>query len=489
MSVCHHDREPLESRLSESPRRTPRRPWRERRATSLRPRLELLEPRVVLSATIFTVNSTGNGTSGSGTSGTLPYVISQANANTNTAGSEIEFDSSVFASPQTVTLGATLVLSETAGPELIDGPAAGVTISGGGAVSVFEVESGVTATLSGVTISGGSTSGNGGGLYNNGGTVTLTNCTITGSAADIGGGVWNGDSGTVTLTGCTVSGNSAGNRGGGLYAAAPSTTTLTNCAVSGNSVPGVFGDGGGLAIDGTATLTGCTISGDSSDFDGGGVWIGGSGTVTMTDCTISGDSTSDTGDGGGVYNAGIATLTNCTVTANYAFTAGGLLNGSFGSTTVVTLENTIVAGNTGPPDNFSDIYNFSNISSSSSYNLIGNGGSGGLANGQNGNIVLTSLIGLGLAPLGNYGGPTQTVSLLPGSPAIGAGTIANGVTTDQRGDPIDSPPDIGAFQSQGFTLAVLTGATPQQTTDGTAFANRLARFSHRIIKHRMPFGT
>jgi hypothetical protein len=49
----------------------------------------LLETRVVLSPTIFTVDSTGSGTSGSGTSGTLPYVISQANANANTDGSEI----------------------------------------------------------------------------------------------------------------------------------------------------------------------------------------------------------------------------------------------------------------------------------------------------------------------------------------------------------------------------------------------------------------
>ena len=48
-----------------------------------------LEPRVVLSPTIYTVNSTGSGTSGSGTSGTLPYVISLANANTNPDGSEI----------------------------------------------------------------------------------------------------------------------------------------------------------------------------------------------------------------------------------------------------------------------------------------------------------------------------------------------------------------------------------------------------------------
>ena len=76
---------------------------------------------------------------------------------------------------------------------------------------------------------------------------------------------------------------------------------------------------------------------------------------------------------------------------------------------------------------------------SGSNNLIGTGGSGGLVNGVDGNIVLTSLTDLGLAPLGNYGGPTQTMALLPGSPAIGAGVIADypgtttPITTDQRG--------------------------------------------------------
>ena len=40
---------------------------------------------------------------------------------------------------------------------------------------------------------------------------------------------------------------------------------------------------------------------------------------------------------------------------------------------------------------------------------------------------------LGLAPLGDYGGPTQTMALLPGSPAIDAGTSIGALATDQRG--------------------------------------------------------
>ncbi len=108
------------------------------------------------------------------------------------------------------------------------------------------------------------------------------------------------------------------------------------------------------------------------------------------------------------------------------------------------------------------------------YNLIAGGGSGGIVNGSDGNIVLTGLTNVDLARLGNYGGPTQTIALLPGSVAIGAGTAVSGITTDQRGEPLGSPPDIGAFQSQGFTINPVAGSTPQQTTDGTAFADPLA---------------
>ena len=49
------------------------------------------------------------------------------------------------------------------------------------------------------------------------------------------------------------------------------------------------------------------------------------------------------------------------------------------------------------------------------------------------------------------------------------------ITTDQRGKPLDTPhPDIGAFQSQGFTLTPVAGSTPQFATTGTAFTNPLA---------------
>ena len=65
----------------------------------------------------------------------------------------------------------------------------------------------------------------------------------------------------------------------------------------------------------------------------------------------------------------------------------------------------------------------------------------------------------GLAALGNYGGPTQTLALLAGSPAIGAGNAsATNPATDQRGLPrvVNGSLDIGAFQTQPPTLAFTT---------------------------------
>jgi hypothetical protein len=68
-----------------------------------------------------------------------------------------------------------------------------------------------------------------------------------------------------------------------------------------------------------------------------------------------------------------------------------------------------------------------------------------------------------LAALGNYGGPTQTMALLPGSLAIDAGTSTGASATDQRGFGRVGPVDIGAFESQGFTIAVTSGSG--QSTD------------------------
>ena len=129
---------------------------------------------------------------------------------------------------------------------------------------MFQVDASVTASISGLTITGGNTTGNGGGLYNDGhghadqlhrqrqlrqcnggglcntsGTATLTDCTVSGnSATGYGGGLYNYDGGTTTLTNCTDQRQlrtQRRRRASGYYSNDYGTTTLTNCTVSGNS--------------------------------------------------------------------------------------------------------------------------------------------------------------------------------------------------------------------------------------------------------------
>ncbi len=367
---------------------------------------------------------------------------------------------------------------------------------------------GGTLSLSDCTVSGNSApTRGGGGLYDLGGTATLTNCILSGNSALAGGGLSNSLSSRTTLTDCSVSSNSS-TRGGGLLnegTLGAAALSLTDCTVSSNSAGA--GQGGGLCNDGLAELTDCTLSGNTAA-NGGGLFdkLG----AELTDCTLNGNTAAGVGVGegygGGLYNVGTIAVANCTLSGNGAAHGGGLANvdpgtgyvtsctvsgntavgsgglGNYGggvgdfSTNSLELTNTIVAGN-GGGGGASDIGGLG--ITSGSYNLIGTGGSSGLSNGVDYNIVGVAAPLLG--KLGNYGGPTQTIPLLPGSPAIGGGTIADyqgartPITTDQRGLKLDSPaPDIGAFQSQGFTLALVTDSSPQTAVRGSEFKNRLA---------------
>ena len=282
--------------------------------------------------------------------------------------SSITFDSTVFSTPTTITLtGVQLELNSAIGTETITGPAAGATISGGGLSRVFQVDDGVTASLSGLTITGGTTASNGGGLYNLGGTITLTDCSLSGnSAAGSGGGLYS-SGGTTTLTDCTLSGNTAAGSGGGAFAVG--TTTITDCTLSGNSAAGsggglyssggtttltdctlsgntAAGSGGGAFAVGTTTITDCTLSGNSAAGSGGGLYSSG-GTTTLTDCTLSGNTAA--GSGGGAFAVGTTTMTDCTLSGNFAAGSGGGLYSSGGTTTLTdcTLSGNTAAGSGG----------------------------------------------------------------------------------------------------------------------------------------------
>jgi hypothetical protein len=331
----------------------------------------------------------------------------------------ITFDPSVFGTaPRTITLThGELTLTDPA-TTTIDGPGAGpLTVSGNHASRVFHVLDG-SAVLSDLTITGGSAN-LGGGLYNQAGTLALTDATVSRNTATFGGGLATGDNGTTTLTRATVSGNTANWNGGGIYHAGGSTT-VADTAITGNTARNF---GGGLCTNGgpsngSLSLTNVTVAGNTSRHSFGGLAVRGGASLSLTNVTISGNIAVAPGGPGGLY---------------------------IHRSAKATLTNTIVAGNSYPD-------------------------AAGPFMGTNNLIGGDPL----LAPLGDYGGPTQTMSLLPGSPAIGGGTAAGAPATDQRGVPRSGRVDIGAFQSEGFTLTPATGSTPQSTKVDATFAHPLA---------------
>ena len=84
-----------------------------------------------------------------------------------------------------------------------------------------------------------------------------------------------------------------------------------------------------------------------------------------------------------------------------------------------------------------------------------------------------------LGPLTNNGGPTLTMALLPGSPAIDAGNTSLAPATDQRGFPRPAglAADIGAFEYGSVmpTLAVSRSGASGLNLLGTGNAGQLCR--------------
>jgi hypothetical protein len=172
--------------------------------------------------------------------------------------------------------------------------------------------------------------------------------------------------------------------------------------VDGNKASDIFQVDSGVQ----ANLTNLTIThGNASG--GGGIFNGG--TLTVTNSTIAANSATRSADaGGGIYNRGTLTLTNSTISGNSATIAGGgIANGG-----TATLNNSIVADNGGGGDLFGNF--------TGSHDLIGDGSGLGLTSPLKGNPLLGTL--------GYYGGPTQTMPLLPGSPARGAGAALTTVS-------------------------------------------------------------
>jgi predicted outer membrane repeat protein len=317
------------------------------------------------------------------------------------------------------------------------GSGAATTIIEGGGIPVIGISTGASVTLSKVQIRNG----------------VLSFCCPS------GGGINN--SGTLMVVRSVVSGNKAASRGGGIYNSG--TLTISNSTVRGNSV-GCLGDdckagGGGIANIGILTINNSTLNGNgasagcfsSCSGDGGGIYN--SGTLRISNSTLSANEARSSGnfccsDGGAIFNvSGAVTISNSTLSGNSARVGGGI----FGT---AALQNSIVANNSATSGNFTG--NCVGTMTSKGYNLSSDGSCN--FNGP-GDMNHTNPL---LGPLQNNGGPTQTMALLSGSPAIDSGNPSG--CTDGQGHPLKTDqrgklrPDIedtagcdrGAFESQAI---------------------------------------
>jgi hypothetical protein len=195
------------------------------------------------------VNSTSD--SPTATGNTLRDAV--AYANTLGAGTHpITFDPTVFATSQTITLSSPLTLSDVAGTTLITGSAAGVTLSGGNSVGLFNVKTGVTATLSELTLINGKSSSSG--AIVDQGTLTITNSTLSSNTSSgLGGAIT--VTGTLTLENSTLALNTAAGSGGAIENVG-SVTVLDSTLSANQAGTGGSGSGGAINNDGNAyTLT------------------------------------------------------------------------------------------------------------------------------------------------------------------------------------------------------------------------------------------
>lgn len=347
---------------------------------------------------------------------------------------------------------------------------------------VIEVLAGATVDISQLTITGGASDYDGGGLFN-AGRLALADVQIVANHAgsyDIGGtggGLYN--LGTVTIEGSTIVDNftatsgSAGASGGGI--ANDGTLDLVGSEIRGNYTSGSesYSVGGGIINGGTASIRDSTLAANTTESGGGALFNREAGRMTLVNVNVTDNkatfSRGALGHGGGIFNAGLMTVTNGhiqhntlthpfpsqsissfgggiynkgsltitqsvianNITDGYQFNGGGIYNTSVLTITASTIANNL-AGTAASNGDGGGLYSDGADShvilqnSTISGNRSSNGGSGGgLWNSDGSTMTLINSTVSGNVSTGNGGGINNTR-------AAGLFTIRNSTITDNQ---------------------------------------------------------
>lgn len=244
-------------------------------------------------------------------------------------------------------------------------------IHAGGLDRALDIVAGVTAEISGLTVTGGSAT-YGGGIFNMG-TLDLRDCRISHNATTFSGGGIASNLGHLHVTNCEISQNNAADGGGGLYLW-DNVTTISHATIQENAALSVdYGDGGGIrnlayTVNATLAISDSRVISNTAHNGGGGIAnsvnTGRTATLTLDRVIVSGNAAVVGGDylrglGGGIHNAvlvgassgaGIVTVRDSAISGNTATNGGGIGSTPTSATGFVTMqvtvENSVVSHNT-----------------------------------------------------------------------------------------------------------------------------------------------
>ncbi|MGO8949904.1 MAG: hypothetical protein ACLQUY_20060 [Ktedonobacterales bacterium] len=279
-----------------------------RRVRSLRPSLESLEGRALLSTVHLLVDTLSDDPSGpvAGQT-TLRDAITAADA-----GNAADKYVIKFAVDGTIALQAPL--PDLSGNISIKGPGeANLTVQGGGPISPIN-----TSLWS---------------VFETNGLVKISGLTITDGNSFYGGGILNGDyfdggPGTLTVSNVVFSNNTAYQ--GGAIDNVSGSVKATDCAFNENTA--VNGGGGGaISANGTVKLNKDVFIDNSTNGIGGAILIGLSGHLTVQDSSFVANSASN---GGAIFNAGTMTVDTSVFSSNISVMGSDIYNNSYGTLTI-----------------------------------------------------------------------------------------------------------------------------------------------------------
>lgn len=390
------------------------------------------------------------------------------------------------------------------------------------------------------------TSPRGGGVYSSG-TALITNSKIEGNLSTArpfnggipnGGGVFN-DDGTLEISDSRLLSNevqtAAGGipEGGGLASDGTSprsaSTTLTRSVLQANVAVGLEGtipSGGAistfdsdLTIRETTILGNKAISGAGGIAQGGGLYVSYGGTLLLADSLVAGNlvESPTIGEGGGVLAIAEAndeqSIVNSTIAGNQVIAAGAgiaeggglahftntkaeleVVNATIAGNSVASTSGTATGGNVYDPSNKGGATVLRNSIVAAGSASKGPNCAGAAVKSAGHNIdsgtecVFTEPgdktgVDPRLDPLADNGGPTKTMALQGGSPAIDAAGEPC-PATDQRGIPRPQGPacDIGAYE---VFVPPPTSSTPPTSSAKLRLLTKRVKISPKTGKGKL----